>query len=149
MGEPVIPTIATLPIAEPQVDAVTETVWLDWHDRRKARQRVIGDAGTELRLSLPRGTVLADGQLLYRDEDRQIVVRSRPQLLLKISSSSLIDCCRVAHHLGNWHRPIQIDADGTLWVEADRPIAEWLERSGIPFAQMEAPFEPNSIAHQH
>ena len=124
-------------------------MWLDWHDRRKARQRVIGEAGTELCLSLPRGTVLADGQLLYCDDDRFVVVRAKPQPLLAISPATLQDSCRVAHHLGNWHRPVQIDPDGRIWVESDRPVMEWLERSGIPFEVLEAPFQPNSIAQAH
>ena len=127
----------------------TENIWLDWHDRRKARQRVTSDAGTELFLSLPRGTILPDGQLLYCDSHRQVVVRAKPEPLIAITSSSVQESCRVAHHLGNWHRPMQIDPDGTLWVECDRPVVEWLERRNIPFQALASPFEPNSIAHHH
>ena len=127
----------------------TEAVWLDWHDRRKVRQRVTGDAGTQLLLALPRGTVLAEGQCLYRDAERQVVVKARPQPLFKIDPQSPVEACRIAHHLGNWHRPIQIDPDGVIWVERDRPIADWLQRTDIGFESLESPFHPNSIAHQH
>ncbi len=126
-----------------------ECVWLDWHDRRKVRQRVSSDAGTELCLSLPRGTVLVDGQVLLSNAARHIIVRAKPEPLLAITPTTLQESCRVAHHLGNWHRPIQIDPDGKLWVEKDRPVVEWLKRSQIPFAELDSPFEPNSIASSH
>ncbi|MGK7909373.1 MAG: urease accessory protein UreE [Synechococcus sp.] len=142
-------TITALPQEEANEGRPTEAVWLDWHERRKARQRVTSDAGTELFLALPRGTVLADGQCLYREADRQIIVKARSQPLLKIHPQSPVESCRIAHHLGNWHRPIQIDPDGVIWVECDRPIADWLQRTGISFETLESPFHPNSIAHQH
>ncbi|MGK7911003.1 MAG: urease accessory protein UreE [Synechococcus sp.] len=136
---------------QPQIPSgqLVECVWLDWHDRRKVRQRVCSDAGTELCLSLPRGTVLVDGQALLLESNRHIIVRAKSEPLLAISPSTLQDACRVAHHLGNWHRPIQIDPDGKLWVAKDRPIVEWLERSHIPFEELDSPFEPNSIANSH
>lgn len=130
-------------------ERLLECVWLDWRDRRKVRQRVCSDAGTELCLSLPRGTVLKDGQVLFEDAERYAIVRAKPEPVLAISASTLQESCRVAHHLGNWHRPIQIDPDGKLWVETDRPVIEWLQRSRIPFEELESPFEPNSIASAH
>ncbi|WP_017326183.1 urease accessory protein UreE [Synechococcus sp. PCC 7336] len=132
-----------------QAGLVTEGVWLGWHERRKARQRVQGDRGTTLLLALPRGTVLQEGQVLYRDGKLQIVVRSQSEALVKIQPASIAESCRVAHHLGNWHRPVEILADGGLLAECDRPLVDWLEAGGIRFEAIEAPFQPNSVAHPH
>ena len=147
--------IASLPVdplSEQEIQSgLVEWVELDWHQRRKGRQRVRGDRGTELLLVLPRGTVLADGQVLCRQSETQvtIAVRAQAEALLEIAPAQLADICRVAHHLGNWHRPIQVLADGTLLVERDRPLREWLERGSIPYRPVERAFFPNAIGHQH
>jgi urease accessory protein len=143
------PLLVTGLAAALRTDLPTETVTLSWHERRRVRQRVVSDRGTELCLALPRGTVLADAQVLWQDEGRQIMVRSQPELLLKIAPASIAVSCQVAHHLGNWHRPLQVLPEGILLAEADAPLSDWLQQVGIPFEEICHPFHPNLVSHSH
>ncbi len=80
--------IETKPAAQKNCQAKAcrvEQLTLDWEDRRKPRQRVVTDQGTEVVLALPRGTVLAEGDCLYQDDDLTIEVHAKAQMVLKIT----------------------------------------------------------------
>jgi urease accessory protein len=126
-----------------------EHILLDWEDRRKPRQRVVTDQGTEVVLALPRGTVLAHGDCLYQDKALTIKVQAKAQSVLTIFPINAVETCRVAHHLGNWHRSIEVLADGTLKTQCDEPFQEWLKREGIKHEKVEAPFHPNCSGTEH
>src|SRR5271154_5737178 len=99
--------ITELPTDE-NPEGPVEVLSLTWHDRCKARSRYQTDRGTDVALSLPRGTVLADGMVLHNTRERTIVVKACPQQVLVISPATAQESCRVAHHLGNWHRSVEI-----------------------------------------
>ncbi len=146
--------IETKPSAQRQTfapveGARVEHLSLDWEDRRRPRQRVVTDQGTEIVLALPRGTVLAEGDCLYQDLDLTINVVAKPQNVLKISPANLVESCRVAHHLGNWHRSIEVHADGTLTAQLDQPFEEWLKREKIKHERVEERFHPNLTGAEH
>jgi urease accessory protein len=127
-----------------------ETVSLDWHHRQKTRQRLLTNKGTELLLMLPRGTVLQEGDLLYQDPECLIRVQASPERVVVVVPHTLQQHCRIAHHLGNWHRPLQLLEDGTLIAQADQPLEDWLMQMGIPFQVQEHPFTPTlSTGHHH
>jgi urease accessory protein len=138
-----------LPSTSGQLPLHTEVIALVWCDRQRARQRVQTSAGTEVLLMLPRGTVLQDGDLLYCSEEKQIRVQALPEAVVLIPTASAVQLCRVAHQLGNWHRPAQVLANGTLMAQLDQPLIDWLEHVGIPFETGEQPFQPNLTGHAH
>ncbi len=144
--------IETKPAAQKNCQAKAcrvEQLTLDWEDRRKPRQRVVTDQGTEVVLALPRGTVLAEGDCLYQDDDLTIEVHAKAQMVLKITPANLVESCRVAHHLGNWHRSIEVLADGSLTTQQDQPFEEWLKREAIRYESVELPFHPNLSGAEH
>lgn len=127
-----------------------ETVTLDWHYRQKARQRLLTNQGTELLLMLPRGTILQEGDLLYQDPNCLIRVQASPERVVVIPAYTLEQHCRIAHHLGNWHRPMQLLEDGTVIAQADQPLEHWLIQMEISFQVLEHPFTPNLLTgHRH
>ncbi|GAB4217460.1 MAG: hypothetical protein OHK0012_21980 [Synechococcales cyanobacterium] len=129
----------------------TQVEWiaLTWDDRRKARQRVQSDQGTELLLNLPRGTVLADGDCVLDEGKRQIRIRAAAEAVLVIPFQDLETLGQVAHHLGNWHRPAQILADGTMIAQADEPLQDWCRHHGLACEWREQPFHANVRGHSH
>jgi urease accessory protein len=143
--------IETKPTAqmEPTPAGRIEVILLDWEDRRKPRQRAVTDQGTEVVLALPRGTVLAEGDCLYQNNGLTIKVQAKVQSVIKVMPANQVETCRVAHHLGNWHRSIEVLADGTLKAQSDEPFEEWLKREGFKYERIEAPFHPNCKGAEH
>lgn len=139
----------TGPESELDRERSLEVVCLSWYERRRSRQRVYTDRGTELRLMLPRGTVLHEGDWLYLDEQREIRVKAQSELLIQIYPSNPLQLAQITHHLGNWHRSAQLLPDGRIRVEPDRPLETWLMDRGFQYETGCHPFDPNLLGHAH
>ena len=92
-----------------------ETVALTPLDAQKSRLRTVTDQGTPLGMSLRRGSVLRDGDVIYLNESeaRMIVARLKSEEVLVITvrpAPSAAELLRVAVHLGhvlgNQHWPV-------------------------------------------
>jgi urease accessory protein len=111
-----------------------ETVELTPLEAQKGRLRTVTDKGTPIGMSLGRGTVLRDGDVLYLNESegRLIVARLKPGEVLVISvkpAPSAADLLRVAvqlgHVLGNQHWPIRIEGMSVyVPVSVDKNVME-------------------------
>ncbi|WP_218081039.1 urease accessory protein UreE [Anthocerotibacter panamensis] len=128
---------------DPVPQGPIEVLILPWDERCKPRQRRMTDRGTDVALALPRGTILKDGELLYNSPERTIRVQAQPEPVLVIHPSDPTQACLVAHHLGNWHRSLQVLDDKTLLAQADDPLAHWLEHMGIPYKRQACIYHPN------
>ncbi|MCJ2542867.1 urease accessory protein UreE [Thermostichus vulcanus] len=146
---PVITVLQLLDEPPGGIPLSLEVVTLTWHDRQRSRQRLVSDRGTELRLMLPRGTHLRDGDLLYADAQRQIRVKAQAEPVLLIQPENVMQMGQVLHQMGNWHRPAQISPQGQILLLADDPLRDWLAHMGIPFQSVLHAFEPNLLAHSH
>jgi urease accessory protein len=85
-------------------------------EAQKSRLRKTTDGGTEVAISLDRGTQLRDGDILFWDEARRTAIVARVDLkdVLIIDLSGLMDgpqeasmatCVELGHALGNQHWP--------------------------------------------
>ena len=126
-----------------------ELVSLTWEQRSRPRRRCFTSEGTEIALALPRGSVLTDGMLVHNTVKRTIQVKAAPEAVLVVQPVSQLEMCIVAHHLGNWHRSLQLEADGSLVIEVDEPLVKWLEHRGISYKQEQRPFHPNLKGSAH
>jgi len=96
----------------------TETVDLTPAEAQKGRLRTVTDRDTPIGISLGRGSIVRDGDVLYLNEPegRMIVARLKPEEVLRITvkpAGSPADLLRVAvqlgHMLGNQHWPVKIE----------------------------------------
>lgn len=129
-----------------------EHVSLPFHDRTKARIKTTTDAGTEIALALPRGTTLADGMLLYNSAERSIVMKAEPEEVLAVMPANQLDACTIAHHIGNWHRGLQVCESGEILIEFDTPIEEWLHQRNFKYKKVTRAYHPNlrtGTSHSH
>jgi urease accessory protein len=126
-----------------------ETVSLTWEERSRPRRRCFTSAGKEIALALPRGTVLADNALLHNTEKRTIKVLAAAEDVLIIHPDSKLQMCVIAHHLGNWHRSLQLEDDGALVIEVDEPLVKWLQSRKIQFDKATRPYHPNLKGAAH
>lgn len=136
-------------VTERVPSATTEVVTLTYEDRCRHRQRLLTDQGREVHLALPRATVLRHGDTLVSVPELTIEVHAAPESVVDIKVVDWLTSARVAHQLGNWHRPVQLLPEGVLRSWRDDPLREWLVRHGIRFEEVEQPFHPNLLGAGH
>ncbi len=148
-----------------QAAGTAETVELTPLEAQKGRLRTVTDKGTPLGLSLGRGTVLRDGDVLYLNEveGRIIVARLKPEEVLVITvkpAASAADLLRVAvqlgHVLGNQHWPVKIEGMSVyVPVSVDKKVMETVLKTydlqGIEyrFEQGSVGPIPRVVPHEH
>ncbi|HEY9719468.1 MAG TPA: hypothetical protein V6C69_18460 [Trichormus sp.] len=140
--------IETLP-PEKLHESPIEHLALDWDHRKKHRQRCNTTEGTELALALPRGTVLHHGMLLHNSPERTIVVDALEEPVLVIRPADLVQTCKIAHHIGNWHRSMQVLDDAGVLTEDDAPLRNWLDDNGIYYVLENRRYQPNLRGDAH
>jgi urease accessory protein len=110
-------------------------------------------SGRQLRVSLPRGTELQDGDVLALDGDTAVVVKAKAEDLLLIKpGSDRIAWWAACYQLGNLHRPARFREDGILTLYD--PMALRIIRSlGVPVERIREPFVGRRFgaagAHHH
>lgn len=140
--------IETLPVEQTPLGPM-ETLSLTWEQRSRPRRRCKTDSGTELALTLPRGTVLKDGMLILNTQRKTIAVRAEAETVVVVAPANAMELCIVAHHLGNWHRSLQLLDDGNLLIEKDEPLLAWLGHKGIKCSIELRPYHPNLKGAAH
>jgi urease accessory protein len=122
------------------------TLTLAFDERRKSRLATTLDTGEEVGVMLPRGTVLADGDILVAEDGGLVRIVAAPQPVLRVTSASPLALTRAAYHLGNRHTPVEI-GDGYLQIEDDSVLADMLRRLGMKVEQSKQPFTPEAGAY--
>jgi urease accessory protein len=141
-----------------------ECLQLDCAEAAKRILRRATDAGTDVAVSLPRGSYLADGAVLADDGERIVVVQRRPEPALLVSFSpeldraGLIDAAvRIGHAFGNQHVPVEVHGNEvripiTTSAELARETVARLGLPGVRTELAEVPLgrrSPMSIGHVH
>ncbi|BFU96060.1 MAG: Urease accessory protein UreE [Nitrospira sp.] len=127
--------IAPMLVIEAIIGNIHETVWnarleqatLDWlaldqWEAQKSRLRKPSQNGVDVAVSLPRGVLLRDGDVLVWDEERQAAIVARVTLkevmvveltaLQTHTSDTLIrTCVELGHALGNQHWPAVVKSN--------------------------------------
>jgi urease accessory protein len=73
---------------------------LAFDERRKSRLATTLDTGEEIGVMLPRGTVLADGDILIADDGGLVRVVAAEQPVLRVTGASALALTRAAYHTG-------------------------------------------------
>jgi urease accessory protein len=116
-----------------------DAILLTSEERASAHMAVMTEGGRRVKISLPRGTELNDGDVLAVEDDTLIVVRAAPERLFSVAPDSARMWGVAAFHLGNLHRPVRFSADAML-TPADPKVADVLRGSGIGYDEIHAPF---------
>jgi urease accessory protein len=124
----------------------TLAVTLTFEERRKRRQRLHLDDGTEAALVLPRGTVLAEGDRLQADDGAVIAVKAALESLSAVRTVDPLLLLRAAYHLGNRHVPLQVAA-GELRYQQDHVLDDLVKALGLMVERVTAAFSPEGGAY--
>jgi len=136
---------AGVKMARPLVERAA-TLTLPFESRCKSRLAATLDSGEEVALLMPRGTILAHGDLLVADDGALVRVIAASEAILRVSATTPLDLMRAAYHLGNRHTPVEIGAD-YLQLEADPVLRAMLEGIGATVEGRTAPFHPEAGAY--
>jgi urease accessory protein len=131
--------------------------------RREAelgRLRKKTDAGEDITIDLPRGSVLREGDVIWLDQDKMVVVQVETEEIMVVYirpegsiEEQIETAVRVGHALGNQHHPISIDRRiVNIPVETSREVlAAFLSHiAKIDVRFEEGRFErPEAYHHEH
>lgn len=121
--------VGTLHEMEPAGRAI-ETFQIEWYEAGKRIQRKRTDAGSEIAIRfLKEGQRLNQGDILFMDDRRVIVVDVLPCDAIKIKPRSLLEMGSVCYEIGNKHLPVFIQNDEVL-IPFENPIYKWLSAMG-------------------
>lgn len=127
-----------------------EKVHIRSDDLLKRVQRVTTDHSRELGIRLSEAHNLADGDVLYMDDNSIIVLNVMQEKLLVIRPDSIKQMGEIAHQLGNRHLPAQFDGDEML-VQYDYLVEELLIQTGVPYIQQDRKVRRafRHVGHKH
>jgi urease accessory protein len=126
----------------------TDILSLPYAERRKSRLRARTDSGSEVAISLQRGTTLRDGDLLAAESGEIVLVRAAVEIVSDATSQEPRLLLRAAYRLGNRHVPVQLDV-GLLRYQYDRVLDTLLVQLGLRVTTRSAAFEPERGVYAH
>lgn len=128
-----------------------DTLTLGWEDRLKARGRRRSDSGFQFGTTLPRGTVLRDGDCLVIDDLHLVVlVAALDEPVFVVQPRTPAEWALFAYYIGNSHQPLMLADDGIVC-----PVVPGMEQvltyHEIPYSRATRAFTPVGQAtdHQH
>lgn len=122
------------------------TLTLAYDARCKSRLAATLDTGEEVALVMPRGTVLADGDVLVADDGALVRVVAAAETVVLVRAADKVTLTRAAYHLGNRHTPVEIGVD-YLKLEADPVLETMLTRLGAQVERATVAFHPEAGAY--
>jgi len=128
-----------------------DTVTLGWEDRTHVHGRRRTDGGVEFGTSLPRGTVLRDGDLFVLDAERVVVaVVERAEPVFVVEPRNPQEWGLFAYHIGNRHQPVMITERSLVCPDAPG-VEQLLQQHRMPYVRATLPFTPAATvaAHHH
>lgn len=132
---------AVLGTVESLRDRITaeDPLLLTSEERASAHMAGCSRSGRRVRISLPRGSELNDGDVLALEGGTALVVRAAPEALYLVSPGDARDWGVAGYQLGNLHRPVRFTDEGML-TPVDPMVAALLGRLGIAFEARTMPF---------
>lgn len=103
---------------------------LEWYETTKRIQRKKTVSGMEIGIKfLKEGQRLSQGDVLYQDTQKAVVVDIKPCEAIVICPQTLLEMGTVCYEIGNKHMPLFIQEDAVM-MPFEQPMFRWLEGSG-------------------
>jgi urease accessory protein len=110
-----------------QHEGRVERIVIGAEDASRHRLRVVTDAGTECAIALPRDQRLANGSILFLEEDRAILVTMREEEVLKLAPADAAAALELGYFAGNMHWAVRFHG-AELHILLHGPAEAYLER---------------------
>lgn len=109
-----------------------ETAEIASDDLAKKILRITTDHGNEYGIHIPDGESLENGSAFQLGEHELLVLSVIPDEILFIAPSGIDEMGRIAHMLGNLHKPIVVK-DAKIALLRDPVVEETLKEQGVAF----------------
>lgn len=119
---------------------------IEWFEKDKKLLRKMASDGTEIGIRLQ--VSMQDGDILYEDSQRLMVVRILPTELIHIDVFSMREMGRLCFEIGNRHLSLFIQ-DSFVEIPYDAPTFEYLLKLGFMAKKTEGIFDHFNVCHGH
>lgn len=129
-------------------DKRIDTVIIEWFERDKKILRKMTSAGEEIGIKIEKS--LNDGDVIYEDEVKVVVVEIAPCNLIFTEISNMQEMGRLCFEIGNRHLSVAI-GQNTVKCPFDEPTFEYLKHLGFRVTKVHEKFEGyiECKAHAH
>ena len=123
-----------------------DKVYLEWYEFEKKLLKKTAQSGEEIGIRL--SSHLHDGDILYEDDEKVILVELLPTELMVVKVKSVQEMGRLCFELGNRHLPISI-REYCVMVPYDEPTFQYLEKLGFKPGKQKNKFNDITICSAH
>ena len=121
-------------------DRRTENVILDRDRLSRPHQKVTSETGETFALSLPHGTNLSSGDVIYADEERAVVIELAAEDALVIRPEGTMQWARAAYNIGNMHQTAFIQ-DDCIVTPYDAILESIMGKLGVSCERKDCPID--------
>jgi len=114
---------------------------LSWFECPRRAMRKRSRLGRDVALLMPPGTVLRHGDILLDDTQSRLAIEVLPCEVLIVKPRTAAELGQLAFEFGNLHVPAELGHD-EIRVLPDGPVAEVIERLGVPSEIRNCRFQP-------
>lgn len=129
-----------------------EKIYINNDDLTKRILRVTSDHNREYGISLEKGKDIKDGDILFNEDKKLIIVKVNTEDVLVIKPSDITQMGIIAHELGNRHLQAQF-LEGKMIVQYDRLVEDKLKHDKINYSRenlkLEKAFRHVEFGHTH
>lgn len=123
-----------------------DKVMLDHYDMNKPHQKVKSENGETIAISLPHGEKLFCGAVLYKDDEKMVVVDLLPEDTLVVRPVGNLQWAKTAFNIGNMHHPAYLYED-CIAVPYDTIIENLLKGIGVAYERCERKLDGQLANH--
>lgn len=114
-----------------QVNKRLDSLAIEWYEATKRIQRLRTAEGMDIAVKLLGNTSsLRDGDILYEDEEKIVVVTIKPCEAIRVMAIDFLQIAFVSSEIGNKHLPLFVEANELL-MPYERSMYEWLSKHGF------------------
>lgn len=114
-----------------QITKRLDLLAIEWYESTKRIQRLRTAEGMDIAVKLLGNTSsLQDGDVLYEDEEKIVVVTIKPCEVIRVMAIDFLRTAFVASEIGNKHLPLFVEANELL-MPYERSMYEWLKKQGF------------------
>jgi urease accessory protein len=130
-----------------------DLLWIDWYQADKRIQRLCTTEGMDIAVKLIGNTSqLHDGDILYEDAEKVVVIAIRPCEAICIETSDFLEIAFISCEIGNKHLPLFTEGN-VLLIPFERTMLTWLDKQNISYKiasrQLLCRFNANVDANYH